>query len=782
LESRARPEGNDTGPGTELAASRTIVERKPFKVSTGLKDLIGRQLITNDFVAVFELVKNSFDAYADTVQIYFDNDRIIIADNGKGMSRDDILDKWLFVAYSAKREGTEDENYRDKIAKHKRPFAGAKGIGRFSCDRLGRRLSLSSRSGKHAAQHLDIDWTLYEKDFKQEFREVEVDIGETEKLPSYEAILDAETGTILEITLLRSEWDDEKFIRLRRELAKLINPFLEEKDRFRILLKIKGKKNLSGEIRNEILDVLKQKTTSIRVEFNENGAAIQTLLRDRGDLIYRIKEKNTFKKLSNSYFISEIFFLNRGAKKLFTHRMGIRSVAFGSVFLFRNGFRVFPIGEEHDDFFGLQRRKQQGQRRFLGSRDVIGHVQIKGGDGFEEATSRDQGLIGTPQVEELIECVLAKCIRRLERYVVDITWKDVFDKDVQNTSRMMRDESSALIGNLVSRLAAAKGVELIEYNPNLVRIVDEKSAAFETSLKALELLAEKTGDKAILTRVKEASKRMKALQEAEADAREAGRRAEQKAVVAEQGRAVAESRYGEERKRNEFLVAAASLDKDTILNLHHQIIMQASDVHVGVRRMMGKLRKGATVAKEEWIDFLEQMSFRNSQILTAARFATKGGYRQQSTKVEGDLVAYMRDYIETVSSLWAPQGISVKSGGDGKPLPRSFRPIEIGIVIDNLVSNAAKARATKIGFTFSVGKGPKPELAIHVTDDGEGWRQPSDSIGRVFEKGVTTTDGSGLGLHHVKQVVEGLGGLIEAHREPYSDAFPGAHIVLRIPT
>ena len=43
-----------------------------FKVSSALKDIIGKDLITDDFIAVFELVKNSFDAYATQVDIYFE--------------------------------------------------------------------------------------------------------------------------------------------------------------------------------------------------------------------------------------------------------------------------------------------------------------------------------------------------------------------------------------------------------------------------------------------------------------------------------------------------------------------------------------------------------------------------------------------------------------------------------------------------------------------------------------------------------------------------------------
>ena len=346
---------------------------------------------------------------------------------------------------------------------------------------------------------------------------------------------------------------------------------------------------------------------------------------------------------------------------------------------------------------------------------------------------------------------------------------------------MRLDESSARIGQLVSGLAANKAIELIEYNPDLVRIVDERSSAFEASLKALEVLAERTGDKSLLARVDEASRRIGALQAAEAEAREAERRAEGRAVSATKAKAVAEAKYAEERKRSEFLIAASSLDQDTILNLHHQIIMHASDVHVGVRRMMGKLRNGAAIAKDEWVDFLEQVSFRNSQILTSARFATKGGYRQQSAKVRADLATYMRDYIETVSSLWAPRGIAVETRGDGKPFLRPFRPIEVGIVIDNLVSNAAKARATKVGFAFEVGKGPKPDFSVSVADDGSGWPSSLEPVNRVFDKGVTTTDGSGLGLYHVKQVIEGMGGLVTALNEPYSKLLCGAHLVLRIP-
>ena len=67
-----------------------------FKISSALKDLVGKDLITSDNVAIFELVKNSYDAYANHVVITFSEDKITIADNGKGMSYSDLINKWTF--------------------------------------------------------------------------------------------------------------------------------------------------------------------------------------------------------------------------------------------------------------------------------------------------------------------------------------------------------------------------------------------------------------------------------------------------------------------------------------------------------------------------------------------------------------------------------------------------------------------------------------------------------------------------------------------------------------
>ena len=774
-----------------------------FRISTRLKDLIGRELITNQYAAVFELVKNSFDAHAQSVRLTFGPDRIVITDNGKGMSHDAILHKWLFVGYSAKHDNTEDADYRGPVASGRSSFAGDKGVGRFSCDRLGARLRLCSRAQGHPVQVLNVDWTRYEQDMTQDFVSVEVDLQELSNFPQSPPIAPRSTGTVLEITELRTGWDRDALKTLKRGLAKLINPFDPDPARFSIRIvaprevaadkaaEHRGKPHdtVNGRVQNNILQVIGERTTQVRVQTTQCGKTLETTITDRGRTVYSIRERNTYDRLAESRVSVEIYYLNTKAKTVFTRRMGLRSVHFGSIFLFRNGFRVFPIGEEHDDFFGLAWRKQQGVRRYLGTRDLIGRVEVTASTGFAEATSRDQGLIRTPEVAELIRLIIEKAVRRLERYVVDITWKDKMDKHVDDTSRVMLDPSSAEITRLVSGLAATKGLEVVSYDRDLVRLVDERSTFFQDTLGALAILAEKTGDPLLLERVADAKIKLEALdqvadaaREAEQRAREEAKAAEERAAEAERRATSAEESYQSERERNAFLIAVGSLEEDTILNLHHQIMMHASDVSVGVRTMMRKLRRGVAIDTTDWTTFLDMTAFRVRQILTAARFATKRGYKERAAAITADLPVYIQDYVANIVPLWKPKGLLVVMPPFAGKFVTKFRPIDVGVVVDNLVSNAAKARATRLMLSLELDTGPKPDLWLVVADNGDGWDPGIEPLSRVFEKGVTTTDGSGLGLYHVAKVVEDLRGVCKAYREPFSEQYKGAHLTLVFPS
>ena len=200
--------------------------------------------------------------------------------------------------------------------------------------------------------------------------------------------------------------------------------------------------------------------------------------------------------------------------------MGVTSVSFGSIFVFRNGFRVYPIGNEGDDTFHLDRRKQQGYARYLGTREVIGKIDVKGTEEqFKEATSRDQGLIETPAYLQLEECFMEKCIKRLENYVVDVTWKDSLDRELDTTERLNTDLAKARIIQVVSKLANAKKIELLEYSENLITILNEKSKDFEESIEGLKAVARKSNNNELWDKVNKAEERYLELKQAELQAK-----------------------------------------------------------------------------------------------------------------------------------------------------------------------------------------------------------------------------------------------------------------------
>jgi len=511
-----------------------------FKISAALKNLIGKELITDEFVAVFELVKNSFDANAKKVEIVFENNnepekaRIIIKDNGKGMNYDDLKNKWLFVAYSAKRTGKENDNYRNKI-KSKRIFAGAKGVGRFSCDRLGKLLNLISIKDELNAkiENLVVNWESFENVDEEEFINIKVVHNELDNT-SY----NLKHGTVLEISKLRDVWDREKLLKLKRSLAKLINPNQgNDCDKFDIEIIAKDEyiidketkddfKKVNGLVQNRIFETLGIKTSNIFVQISPNGNFIETTLCDRGDKIYYLKEINPYKTLKNISVY--LFQLNRKAKYNFALIMGMPPIQYGSVFMYKNGFRVYPYGEEGEDGLGIERRKQQGYKRYLGTRDLIGRIEINGEQSeLKETTSRDGGLVKTQSYYNLIDFFHNYVLKRLENYVVNIIqWGD--DKINEETGETIpelwpRDVKIQIL-ELISGLINSKNIIDIQYDENFLKIISEKQdKSVDKIVKNISEVAAKSGDPEI---IKEAQIIENAIKSIKADAEIAVEKAE----------------------------------------------------------------------------------------------------------------------------------------------------------------------------------------------------------------------------------------------------------------
>ncbi|SDG26887.1 Signal transduction histidine kinase [Fontibacillus panacisegetis] len=151
-----------------------------------IAELLGRQNYSSKESAIFELVKNCYDAASNICNIYIDKNCIKIVDDGSGMNSEDIRSSWMHVGKSSK-------GYKDSDSD--RVLAGSKGVGRFALARLGDRIQVSSKKENEKAVIWKTDWI-------------------TNSLR--EAIVDFNKGTVIELNNLRDHWK-------RKDVDKLID-------------------------------------------------------------------------------------------------------------------------------------------------------------------------------------------------------------------------------------------------------------------------------------------------------------------------------------------------------------------------------------------------------------------------------------------------------------------------------------------------------------------------------------------------------------------------------
>jgi hypothetical protein len=189
--------------------------QKSIKVAGRAVEFWGSQSISSENSAIFELVKNARDADAKKVSITFENldeedAKIIIEDNGNGMTLNEIFDKWLVA-------GT-DTKIKNPKSKGGKTVWGEMGIGRFACEKLAKKTTmLSYPEGEKDMVQMSFDWELYKKPGIT-FDEVEhPGFTESKDIPS-------KHGLNLILEGLNSAWNQNKISKLTEELGTFILP------------------------------------------------------------------------------------------------------------------------------------------------------------------------------------------------------------------------------------------------------------------------------------------------------------------------------------------------------------------------------------------------------------------------------------------------------------------------------------------------------------------------------------------------------------------------------
>lgn len=736
-----------------------------FRVSSGLKNIIGRDLISDRYIAVFELVKNSYDAGASKVNISFiisetGLGQIILSDNGSGMTYDDIIQKWLFVAYSEKKpQNRTKSNYREEI---KRDFAGAKGVGRFSCDRLGETLRLITKTESEDLAHVvDVNWNRFELDDKKEFIEIPVDYSQVDHLPS--GFL---KGTTLIVDNLRETWDREALLKLKHSLMKLISPDANkgelsfdieiivpsEKENDKKILQKKvinpERDIVNGIIHNDIFEKLNIKTTSIEVILSDDGKFITSKLSDRGEYIFTVVEKNRHYRLKDIHIVA--FYLNRSAKVSFTRQMGVTPKSYGSVFIYKNGFRINPYGEPGQDFFGIDQRKAQGWKRFLGTREIMGRISIKGdNDQFIETTSRAHGFIRTKAVDMLSDLFVEKVLKVLEKYVVNlINWGEPLKSDPNHI--ISPDEIGDQIVNQFITNININDIVSVDYNTELLQpnTTFEGQDSITVSLKRLENVAEHTQDAGLISLAQTVRQRTESilahniqLEEENAEKSKSLEQAQQESQVRE--------------KQIYFLQGAANQNVTNLINGFHSVYTLTDAIKGNVSYLREMLANSQIENKKLIMSIVGEIFQSNEKAHKLSDLAIHGN---QTLKQSGDnsIYDFIRQYVD---AGFAIKGLEYSLTQDDKAYNCKFDTSSVGVIIDNIASNSIKAGATQLQITITE---TQKYVKVTFTDNGMGL---SENINpkTLFEWGVSSNvshKGFGIGLYHIKQLVDEMQGIV----------------------
>ncbi|WP_080433482.1 ATP-binding protein [Burkholderia ubonensis] len=392
--------------------------KRSFRARAHILKLLGDELIGDDRLAVFELVKNAYDADATDVQVVLNvnsrNPYISISDNGTGMSEETVVNKWLEIGTSSKRgvNKTLTKNYN-------RFPLGEKGVGRLAAHKLGKEQRLLTRAKNENEVFVKVRWDENISGDKN-IDETSVDIRSLRRPLKFAS---DESGTCLKITKLeRTSWTRRDVRSLKKLISTLVSPFTSV-DSFSVNLDVPGHESWLSDIFDvaDILDnaiwkfdfsisgskiawryefnppnlsgvsknIIEKENDSLRlIELNaeerrrldrldENISLIESDLNGIGDIsgsffIY-YRRSDLMKRVGNTQQLKEYL----------DEQTGVR--------VYRDGIRVYNYGESGDDWLGLNVRRINKPSERMATNSVIAALNLSLIDSYQlrEKTNRE---------------------------------------------------------------------------------------------------------------------------------------------------------------------------------------------------------------------------------------------------------------------------------------------------------------------------------------------------------------------------------------------------------
>jgi signal transduction histidine kinase len=407
---------------------------------------------------------------------------IEVRDTGLGMTKDDLLTRYLVIGTpSRKREidATARAIAEGKEEASTPPYLGEKGVGRLSAMRLGNVLRIETATEKDKKLNvLEVDWRAFE-DLSLMIEDIKITpaVGGEKTTASW-------SGTNIRISELTGNWGT---VRIRdvvnKELARLVDPFVTTKKRFRIAVFFNDERIDIPRMNDELLREA-HSSAKASYELVEDEDTGLTEPRLHVELMYRVptEDKKAISKRIETKTLTlgrselttvlddaddsvpesalttvgpfklEVYWYNRRLLTKIDTIGDLKTVRelqerWAGIMLFRDGYRVFPYGEVDDDWLRLDRKALASGGYKLNKQQFVGRAQISR---FENPQLIDQtnreGLKDCPEKEVFIE---------LLRYVLHSLLKGFMD-DVDDEQRRLKAHAETLEKRMVTLEGRAK--------------------------------------------------------------------------------------------------------------------------------------------------------------------------------------------------------------------------------------------------------------------------------------------------------------------------------------
>ena len=475
---------------------------QPFRPRARMLQLLGDELLSSARLAVFELVKNAYDADATEVFVRLDltsgrNPTITVSDDGEGMTLDILQSVWLVPGNEHRQK---QRHSHQRTPKHGRLPLGEKGLGRFAVHKLGNRISMVTRAQNSDECVIKINWDeliahpfLDEAPVKITIRPPEVFTG-------------SKTGTQIQIEELRTDWTRGEVRRLHNQITSICSPF-EDSSGFQAVLEVPGNEGWIGDL-PDVSEILNRAIWKFsfrldngnfdwKYEFRQvpglrlksrnvekSGEKLILLQRTRKGRKRKevVADEATFQGIGP---VTGEFYVYDRDREVLRRLVNIQLLTgylddMGGIRVYRDGMRVYNYGEHDDDWLGLDLRRVNNPTRRISRNIILGaiHLSLKKSTGLIEKTNRE-GFVENDACDQLKDIVLGILAAfELERQ---------FDKDhIRQLTAKQDDPTTAEIEKTVENLRQELDRRGFRdtFEPYLAKIKKDYRSMQETLLSA----------------------------------------------------------------------------------------------------------------------------------------------------------------------------------------------------------------------------------------------------------------------------------------------------------